>query len=332
MTANVLRILGMIATPVSQRIGVAALRISIAIVFLWIGALKFVPYEADSITPLVANSPVMSFFYKHPEDYKAHPTREGELKPADRAWETANNTYAFSYGLGTVELIIGFLVLSGLVSVRLGLAGAVLGVPYTIRHPLLPRDDAGSLGVGPRRCTTRLPLSLRCWPPCAQRHCHSGRRMASCRRRCARKTSPADRPGQPPLRDLQPTSEVTPAGLAPVRASFRRARDAGARPGAGRCWPPPHARHASVYAHVTGVLRRSASCIPTADGRHRLGAQLKIPCVEAQPPSIAPLQETASRDRNGLASLERRPPITVSSSRSPCRRLVYSWPRGSATN
>ena len=108
MTANVLRILGMIANPVSQRIGVAALRISIAIVFLWIGALKFVPYEADSITPFVANSPVMSFFYKHPEDYKAHLTREGELKPAERAWETANNTYAFSYGLRTVELTIGF--------------------------------------------------------------------------------------------------------------------------------------------------------------------------------------------------------------------------------
>ena len=96
MTATVLRILGMIATPVSRRIGVAALRISIAIVFLWIGALKFVPYEADSITPFVANSPAMYFFYKHPEDYNAHLTREGELKPADRAWETANNTYAFS--------------------------------------------------------------------------------------------------------------------------------------------------------------------------------------------------------------------------------------------
>ena len=79
MTANVLRILDMIANPVSQRIGVAALRISIAIVFLWIGALKFVPYEADSITPFVANSPVMSFFYKHPEGYKVHLTREGSL-------------------------------------------------------------------------------------------------------------------------------------------------------------------------------------------------------------------------------------------------------------
>ena len=29
-------------------------------------ALKFAPYEADSITPFVANSPFMSFFYEHP--------------------------------------------------------------------------------------------------------------------------------------------------------------------------------------------------------------------------------------------------------------------------
>ena len=150
MTANVLRILGMIATPVSQRIGVAALRISIAIVFLWIGALKFVPYEADSITPFVANSPVMSFFYKHPEDYKAHLTREGELKPADRAWETANNTYAFSYGLGTVELIIGFLVLTGLVSVRLGFAGAVLAflTPFVTLSFLVTTPEAWVPALG----------------------------------------------------------------------------------------------------------------------------------------------------------------------------------------
>jgi reactive chlorine resistance protein C len=150
MTANVLRILGMIATPVSQRIGVAALRISIAIVFLWIGALKFVPYEADSITPFVANSPVMYFFYKHPEDYKAHLTREGELKPADRVWETANNTYAFSYGLGTVELIIGFLVLAGLVSVRLGLAGAVLAflTPFVTLSFLVTTPEAWVPALG----------------------------------------------------------------------------------------------------------------------------------------------------------------------------------------
>jgi reactive chlorine resistance protein C len=88
----------------------------------------------------------MYFFYKHPEDYKAHLTREGELKPADRAWETANNTYAFSYGLGTVELIIGFLVLAGLVSVRLGLAGAVLAFLVILAGGwLLVVDDARAI-------------------------------------------------------------------------------------------------------------------------------------------------------------------------------------------
>lgn len=34
-------------------------------ILLWIGGLKVFPYEADGITPFVANSPLMSFFYKH---------------------------------------------------------------------------------------------------------------------------------------------------------------------------------------------------------------------------------------------------------------------------
>jgi uncharacterized membrane protein YkgB len=110
----------------SDRFGAHLMRIAIAIVFLWIGALKFAPYEADSITPFVANSPLMSFFYDRPDEYKVHLTREGELKPAERAWQTANNTYGFSRGLGTVEIIIGLLTLTGLVSRRVGFIGAVL--------------------------------------------------------------------------------------------------------------------------------------------------------------------------------------------------------------
>jgi uncharacterized membrane protein YkgB len=46
-----------------DNIGIHLIRVGVAIIFIWIGALKFVPYEADSITPFVANSPVMSFFY-----------------------------------------------------------------------------------------------------------------------------------------------------------------------------------------------------------------------------------------------------------------------------
>jgi len=120
------RLLSVAAGPSSARLGIHAMRIAVAVIFLWIGALKFAPYEADSITPFVANSPVMSFFYDHPTEYKAHLTREGELKPDQRVWQTANNTYGFSNGLGTVELIIGFLMLSGLISTRTGLAGALL--------------------------------------------------------------------------------------------------------------------------------------------------------------------------------------------------------------
>jgi len=110
----------------ADRFGFGLMRIAIAIVFIWIGAVKFLPYEADSITPFVANNPVLSLFYKHPDQYRAHMTREGELVPEHREWQRQNNTYAFSDGLGMVEITIGLLVLSSFVSVRLGAVGAVM--------------------------------------------------------------------------------------------------------------------------------------------------------------------------------------------------------------
>ena len=126
------------------------LRIAIAIVFLWIGELKFAPCEADSITPFVANSPVMSFFYERPDEYKAHPTHEGELKPAERAWQTANNTYGFSRGLGTLEIIIGLLTLGGLVSRRVGFVGAVLAflTPFVTLSFLFTTPEAWVAALG----------------------------------------------------------------------------------------------------------------------------------------------------------------------------------------
>lgn len=109
-------------------LGIHLIRIAVAIVFIWIGALKFVPYEADSITPFVANSPVMSFFYEHPTEYKEHLTHEGQLDPAKRQWQVQNHTYTFSDGLGIVELLIGFMVLSYSFSPWMGMAGALLAL------------------------------------------------------------------------------------------------------------------------------------------------------------------------------------------------------------
>lgn len=143
-------VLSIVASSRSSRIGVAAMRIAIAIIFLWIGALKFVPYEADSITPFVANSPVMSFFYQYPAEYKAHMTHEGELKPADRAWQQLNNTYGFSMGLGTLELVIGALTLAGLVSLRLGFVGAALAfaTPFVTLSFLLTTPEVWVPAMG----------------------------------------------------------------------------------------------------------------------------------------------------------------------------------------
>jgi uncharacterized membrane protein YkgB len=77
---------------------------------VWIGGLKFVGYEADSIVPLVANSPVMRFLYRDPADYRSHMNKEGELDPQHRAWHRQNGTYSFSRGLGVVIVCIGLLI------------------------------------------------------------------------------------------------------------------------------------------------------------------------------------------------------------------------------
>lgn len=133
-----------------DKAGTTLVRLAIALVFLWIGALKFVPYEADSITPFVANSPVMSFFYEHPEDYKAHLTHEGELVPEKRAWQVANNTYGFSFGLGVVEIAIALLVLANPLSRRLGLLGGLLslGTPLVTFSFLVTTPEAWVPALG----------------------------------------------------------------------------------------------------------------------------------------------------------------------------------------
>lgn len=94
-----------------QNTGLHATRLGIVIVLLWIGGLKAFRYEAVGIVPFVANSPTMSFFYKYEApDYKKHMNREGEYRPENISWHQENNTYAFSYGLGALIVVIGLMI------------------------------------------------------------------------------------------------------------------------------------------------------------------------------------------------------------------------------
>ncbi|MEN2412264.1 DUF417 family protein [Flavobacterium mesophilum] len=114
------------------------LRIAIFVVMAWIGGLKAFKYEADGIVPLVANSPFMSFFYKDANKivvneegkqvaaYTLHKNLEGKTVEKNIKWHEENGTYIFSYGLGTVIVSIGLLVLLGIWFPKIGLWGGLL--------------------------------------------------------------------------------------------------------------------------------------------------------------------------------------------------------------
>jgi uncharacterized membrane protein YkgB len=94
-----------------DRVGMGLLRLGLVIVLCWIGGLKFADYEAEGIVPLVANSPLMDFFYHHPApEYRQYMNKEGEVIPAHQQWHESNWTYSFSHGLGVVIVLIGVLI------------------------------------------------------------------------------------------------------------------------------------------------------------------------------------------------------------------------------
>lgn len=114
------------------------LRISIFIVMAWIGGLKAFQYEADGIVPFVANSPLMSFFYKSAgnkvlnedkklvSEYTLYKNPEGKVVKKNIDWHTQNGTYTFAYGLGTMIVIIGIGVLMGIWFPKIGAVGGAL--------------------------------------------------------------------------------------------------------------------------------------------------------------------------------------------------------------
>ncbi len=72
------------------------LRAAVVTVLMSTGGFKFVDYAADSIVPLVANSPIMSFLHHHPAEDRTHMKEEGELNLQHRDGHRENGTYAFS--------------------------------------------------------------------------------------------------------------------------------------------------------------------------------------------------------------------------------------------
>lgn len=99
----------------AQLAGALVMRYGLAIIFLWVGGMKFTAYEAQAIAPFVANSPLVGW------------------------WHTLLGVQGTSYMLGVVEITIGVLLALRHVAPRasvLGGAGAVITFLITLTFML----------------------------------------------------------------------------------------------------------------------------------------------------------------------------------------------------
>ena len=94
----------------ADRAAIVVTRLRLIVVLLWIGGLKAFKYEAVSIAPFVANSPLTSLFYADPGHYRAHMNPEGALVPANVQWHQENHTYAFADLLGATIVLFALLL------------------------------------------------------------------------------------------------------------------------------------------------------------------------------------------------------------------------------
>lgn len=120
------------------------IRVAIFVVMVWIGGLKAFNYEADGIVPFVINSPFMKFFYHNTgntakndkgetvAEYNLYKNLEGKTVKKNIDWHESNGTYTFSYGLGSVIVIIGLSVLLGIWFPRIGFWGGILTAGMSI--------------------------------------------------------------------------------------------------------------------------------------------------------------------------------------------------------
>jgi len=88
--------------PNLENWGKRIVRIGLAVVIVWIGAMKFTEYEAGAIQPLVANSPLMSWVYN------------------------ILSVGTFAALLGTMEILIGVLIALRPLAAKLSAVGSGL--------------------------------------------------------------------------------------------------------------------------------------------------------------------------------------------------------------
>ena len=87
-----------------NRLGSWTSTAAIAIIFLWFGCMKFIPFEAESLQPIIANNPLISWLY------------------------TLFGVAGGARFLGVFEIATGFLIAGRVISPKLAALGGAMGV------------------------------------------------------------------------------------------------------------------------------------------------------------------------------------------------------------
>ncbi len=85
------------------RIGGWAITLSLAVIFLWFGCLKFIPFEAESLVGIISNNPLISWLY------------------------SAFGVLGGAKFLGCFEIVTGLLIAGRLLNPKLSVLGGAMG-------------------------------------------------------------------------------------------------------------------------------------------------------------------------------------------------------------
>lgn len=86
-----------------SRLGSWASTTTLVIIFLWFGSMKFIPFEAESLQPIISNNPLISWLY------------------------TLFGVAGGAKFLGVFEIVTGLLIAGCLVSPKLSAVGSAMG-------------------------------------------------------------------------------------------------------------------------------------------------------------------------------------------------------------
>ncbi|HXG84976.1 MAG TPA: DUF417 family protein [Pyrinomonadaceae bacterium] len=109
-----------------ENLGANIIRYGLAVILLWVGALKFTAYEAEGIQGLIANSPFMSWMY------------------------SVMSVQAASMLIGTVEIIAGLMIAARPFAPKISAIGSIMaiGIFLVTLHFLLTTPGVWQPGYG----------------------------------------------------------------------------------------------------------------------------------------------------------------------------------------